>query len=75
MEPTAGADLGGSSKYSNETFEDRSAFFAIGLRTGDRSAFFAIGLRTGVHFLRMVGDRTDVCDVAKKQRFSYFRGA
>ena len=24
VEPTAGADLGGSSKYSNETFEDRS---------------------------------------------------
>ena len=81
-------DGGGSSKYSNETFKDRSAFFAIGLETGDQSAFFAIGLETGdqgaffaigletgVHFLRMVGDRTDVCDVTKKQRFSYFKGA
>ena len=40
-------DDGGSSKYSNETFEDRSAFFAIGPETGDQCAFFAIGPETG----------------------------
>ena len=47
-------DGGGSSKYSNETIEDRSAFFAIGPETGVHILRLGRRPETGVHFLRFV---------------------